>query len=43
MELVMVLAVVAGMLFVMRVSAEENNSDRVLRKYDDDKNADDES
>lgn len=43
MEVVMVLAIVAGMLFVMRVSAKENNSDTALRENDYDKSADDDS
>lgn len=43
MEVVMVIVVVAGMVFMMKVSANENKLDKTVRDYDDDAEKNDET
>jgi hypothetical protein len=43
MEVVMVLVVVAGMVFVTKVSASENKMDKTVRDYGDDAEKNDEA
>ncbi|SJM92431.1 hypothetical protein CRENPOLYSF2_2700005 [Crenothrix polyspora] len=43
MEVVMVIVVVAGMVFMMKVSANENKLDKTVRDYGDDAEKNDET
>ena len=43
MEVVMVIVVVTGMVFMMKVSANENKLDKTVRDYGDDAEKKDES